>query len=154
MLLTFAVSGHGPHVQYEEFGASVDLYTNGVSRLTDKIDQGAVTTWESALWELVDRGLLAACSDSGDVYEITRKGHEAAASQLRTERSPLGPTVDQSCTTSSTSSSICCRSAGKTRCIVAARLGCKSVAQAVDPWGMQAHRHAVCLPASLHALWL
>jgi len=80
----------GGYVLYEKFGASVDLHTNGVSLLTDKFDHRAVATWESALQELVDRGLLVARGDRGEVYEITRKGYEAAASQSRTEGLPSG----------------------------------------------------------------
>ena len=87
-LLMAAASDPGGYVLYEKFGASVDLHTNGVSLLTDKFDHRAVATWESALKELVDRGLLAARGDRGEVYEITRKGYDAAASQPRTEGSP------------------------------------------------------------------
>ncbi|HTP71236.1 MAG TPA: hypothetical protein VML58_03380, partial [Burkholderiaceae bacterium] len=57
--------------------------TNGVSLLTDKSDHRAVATWESALQELVDRGLLGARGDRGEVYEITKRGYDAAASQSR-----------------------------------------------------------------------
>jgi len=73
-------------VLYEKFGASVDLHTNGVSLLTDKSDHRAVATWESALQELVDRGLLAARGERGEIYEITRKGYDAAASESRSAR--------------------------------------------------------------------
>jgi hypothetical protein len=84
-LLTAAASDPSGHVLYEKFGASVDLHTNGVSLLTDKFDHRAVATWESTLQELVDRGLLAARGDRGEVYEITRKGYEVAASQPRAD---------------------------------------------------------------------
>jgi hypothetical protein len=87
-LLAAAASDPGGYVLYEKFGSSVDLHTNGVSLLTDKFDHRAVATWESALQELVDRGLVAARGDRGEVYEITRKGYDAAASQPRTEGSP------------------------------------------------------------------
>jgi hypothetical protein len=82
-LLSGAASDPGGQVLYEKFGASVDLHTNGVSLLTDKSDHRAVAAWESALQELVDRGLFAARGDRGEVYEITRKGYDAAASQPR-----------------------------------------------------------------------
>jgi len=78
-LLMAAASDPGGYVLYEKFGARVDLHTNGVSLLTDKFDHRAVATWEAALRELVDRGLLAAHGDRGEVYEITRKGYEAAS---------------------------------------------------------------------------
>jgi len=87
-LLTAAAADPGGYVLYEKFGASVDLHTNGVSLLTDKFDHREVATWESALQELVDRGLLAARGDRGEVYEITREGYEAAASLSPTERMP------------------------------------------------------------------
>ena len=87
-MLAGAASDPGGHVLYEKFGASVDLHTNGVSLLTDKFDHRAVATWESALQELVDRGLLAARGDRGEVYEITRKGYDAAASQPKTDTLP------------------------------------------------------------------
>jgi len=87
-LLRTAASDPGGYVLYEKFGASVDLHTNGVSLLTDKFDHRAVATWESALQELVDRGLLAARGDRGEVYVITQKGNEAAASQSPTGRLP------------------------------------------------------------------
>jgi hypothetical protein len=90
-LLTAAASDPSGYVLYEKFGAGVDLHANGVSLLTDKSDHRAVATWESALQELVDSGLLAARGDRGEVYEITRKGYEAAASQSRPDGSPKGP---------------------------------------------------------------
>ena len=87
-LLAAAASDPGGHVLYEKYGASVDLHSNGVSLLTDKFDHRAVATWESALQELVDQRLLAARGDRGEVYEITRKGYEAAASQPRARALP------------------------------------------------------------------
>jgi len=85
-LLIAAAADPTGYVLYEKFGAGVDLHTNGVSLLTDKSDHRAVATWESALQELVQRGLLAARGDRGEVYEITRKGYDAAASESRTAR--------------------------------------------------------------------
>ena len=89
-LLMGAAADPSGYVLYEKFGASVDLHTNGVSLLTDKFDHHAVATWESALQELVDRGLFAARGDRGEVYEITREGYDAAASLPRTQGSPQG----------------------------------------------------------------
>jgi hypothetical protein len=80
LLVGAATDPHG-YVLYEKFGASVDLHTNGVSFLTDKFDHRAVATWDAALQELVDNGLLAARGDRGEVYEITKKGYEAASSE-------------------------------------------------------------------------
>ena len=78
-LLAGAASDPQGLVLYEKFGAGVDLHTNGVSLLTDKRDHRAVAAWEAALQELVDAGLLAARGDRGEVYEITKKGYDAAA---------------------------------------------------------------------------
>ena len=87
-LLMGAASDPGGHVLYEKFGAGVDLHTNGVSLLTDKSDHRAVANWEAALQELVERGLLAARGDRGEVYEITRKGYDAAGSASRADKTP------------------------------------------------------------------
>ncbi|HMN74924.1 MAG TPA: hypothetical protein PKC97_02585 [Burkholderiaceae bacterium] len=82
-LLMGAAADPSGRVLYEKFGAGVDLHTNDVSLLTDKSDHRAVATWEAALQELVDRGLLAARGERGEVYEITKKGYEAAGSAPR-----------------------------------------------------------------------
>jgi hypothetical protein len=87
-LLVAAASDPSGYILYEKFGASVDLHTNGISLLTDKFDHRAVANWESALKELVDLGLLAARGDRGEIYEITRKGYEAAEAEARAERLP------------------------------------------------------------------
>lgn len=79
-LLVLVAADPSGRVLYEKYGASVDLHANGQSLLTDKFDHRAVATWEAALQELVDAGLLAARGERGEVYEITRKGYEAAAS--------------------------------------------------------------------------
>ena len=79
-LLVLAAADPSGRVLYEKYGASVDLHANGQSLLTDKFDHRAVATWEAALQELVDAGLLAARGERGEVYEITRKGYGAAAS--------------------------------------------------------------------------
>lgn len=79
-LLGAAAADSDGLVIYEKFGAGVDLHSNGVSLLTDKADHRAVATWEAALQELVDRGLLAARGERGEIYEITKKGYEAAGS--------------------------------------------------------------------------
>ena len=65
-------------VLYEHYGASVDLHTNEVTLLTSKADHLAVATWESALQELVSNGLLMPQGTQGEVFEITKKGYEAA----------------------------------------------------------------------------
>lgn len=65
-------------VLFERYGAGVDLHTNGVSLLTDKADHRALALWESALRELVDRGLLIARGERGEIFEITKQGYDAA----------------------------------------------------------------------------
>jgi hypothetical protein len=65
-------------VLFERFGTGVDLHTNGVSLLTSKQDHRTLVAWESALQELVDRGLFVARGDRGEVFEITRDGYAAA----------------------------------------------------------------------------
>jgi hypothetical protein len=68
----------GGTILFERFGAGVDLHTNGESLLTDKQDHRAVASWESALQELVEQGLLTAHGDRGEVYEITKQGYDTA----------------------------------------------------------------------------
>jgi hypothetical protein len=87
-LLMAAASDPGGYVLFEKFGVSVDLHTNGVSLLTDKADHRAVAAWQAALEELVDRGLLAARGDRGEVYEITKKGYAAAGSASQPQGLP------------------------------------------------------------------
>lgn len=65
-------------VLFERFGTSVDLHTNGNSLFTDKSDHRTLATWEAALEELVREGLLVAEGDRGEIYEMTKKGYEAA----------------------------------------------------------------------------
>jgi len=79
VLLTAAAQDPGGLVLYERFGPSVDLHTNGESLFTDKADHRAMATWEAALQDLVDDGLFAARGDEGEVFEITQKGYEVAA---------------------------------------------------------------------------
>jgi hypothetical protein len=64
-------------VLFERYGASVDLHTNDKSLLTSK-DRRALALWESALQELVKGDLLVARGDRGEVFEITKKGYDAA----------------------------------------------------------------------------
>jgi len=77
-LLKGAAADPGGQISFERYGEGVDLHTNGVSLLTSKADHRAVATWESALQELVDRGMLVALGDRGEMFEITRQGYEAA----------------------------------------------------------------------------
>ena len=65
-------------VLFEQYGASVDLHTNGISFFTDKADHRALAVWKSALQELVKDDLLVARGDHGEIYEITKKGYDVA----------------------------------------------------------------------------
>ena len=65
-------------VIYEQYGAGVDLHTNGISYLTDKADHEAVANWEAALQELVMAGYLTDRGGHGEVFEITKAGYEKA----------------------------------------------------------------------------
>lgn len=77
-LLKEAAQDAGGVVLFERFGAGVDLHTNNKSLLTDK-DPRALATWESALQELVKHELLVARGERGEVFEVTKKGYDAAA---------------------------------------------------------------------------
>jgi hypothetical protein len=78
-LLREAARDPGGLVLFERYGAGVDLHTNGVSLLTDRSDHRVLVAWESAVQELVDRGLLVMRGDRGEVFEITRDGYDVAA---------------------------------------------------------------------------
>lgn len=65
-------------ILFERYGASVDLHTNGESLLTSKEDHHALATWESALRELVTGGLITDRGERGEVFEITKRGYDAA----------------------------------------------------------------------------
>jgi len=77
-LLAGAAEDPAGLVLFERYGTSVDLHTNGESLLTRKDDHRLMAQWESALQELVDAGLLVAQGERGEVFEITRRGYEAA----------------------------------------------------------------------------
>lgn len=79
-ILKEAALDPGGLVLFERFGAAVDLQSNGTSFLTSKVDHRLLVTWESALQELVDKGLLASQDQSGQVFEITKKGYDVAKS--------------------------------------------------------------------------
>jgi len=65
-------------VLFERYGASVDLHTNNESLLTSKADHQVLVSWEAALQELVEKGLLDAHGDNGEIFEITKKGYDVA----------------------------------------------------------------------------
>ena len=77
-LLEKVAQDPGGRVLFERYGASVDLHTNGESLLTSKEDHRAMASWESALQELVQAGLLTAHGDPAEVFVITKQGYDAA----------------------------------------------------------------------------
>lgn len=78
MLLEGAASDPSGLILFERYGDSVDLHTNGKSLLTSKADHRVLVMWEAAIQELIDAGLLQAHGDKGEIFEITKKGYEAA----------------------------------------------------------------------------
>jgi len=78
IILTGAAKDPSGLVLFEHYGASVDLHTNNESLLTSKADHELLAMWEAALQELVQRGLLTARGDSGEIFEITKQGYDAA----------------------------------------------------------------------------
>lgn len=79
-ILAEAAEDPGGLVAFERFGASVDLHSNGVSLFTDKGDHRALVKWEAAIEQLIEHKLLVALGDRGDLFEITKKGYDVAAS--------------------------------------------------------------------------
>jgi len=77
-ILTTAAQDPAGQVLFERYGASVDLHSNGVSLFTDKGDHRTMVTWEAALDELVQQGLLVNWGGNGEIFELTRQGYEAA----------------------------------------------------------------------------
>ena len=78
ILLTTAAKDPAGLVLFERFGTSVDLHSNGSSLFTDKGDHQTLVTWESALDELTQQGLLVALGDRGEMFEITKQGYDVA----------------------------------------------------------------------------
>jgi hypothetical protein len=77
LLLKEAVSDPAGIVMLLRHGGGTDLEVNGKNLISDQ-GRRALATWESALQELVDAQLLAARGESGEVFEITKQGYEAA----------------------------------------------------------------------------
>lgn len=79
ILLKGAAADPSGLILFERYGASVNLHTNSVNLLTSKYDHRALALWESALRELVNNGLLISHGERGEVFEITKQGHDVAA---------------------------------------------------------------------------
>jgi hypothetical protein len=78
ILLATAAKDPAGLVLFERFGTSVDLHSNGNSLFTDKGDHQTLVTWESALDELTQQGLLVALGDRREMFEITKQGYDVA----------------------------------------------------------------------------
>ena len=80
LLLKEAASDPAGIVQFAHYGTGDELVTNDKNLLPDnnRSDPRATAAWEAALKELVDGGLLAARGTAWEVFEVTKKGYDAA----------------------------------------------------------------------------
>jgi len=67
-------------VQFAHYGVGDELVTNDRNLLPDnnRADPRTMAAWEAALKELVDGGLLAARGAAWEIFDVTKKGHDAA----------------------------------------------------------------------------
>lgn len=79
ILLREAAADPAGIVLFAHYGAGSELTTNDKSLLPDQ-SRRTLAAWEAALQQLVDAGLLAARGEAGEVFEMTQKGYDAAAS--------------------------------------------------------------------------
>jgi hypothetical protein len=79
-LLKEAAADPAGAVQFAHYGMGDELITNDKNLLPDNNRADARTTaaWEAALKELVDGGLLAARGTAGEIFDVTKKGYDAA----------------------------------------------------------------------------
>ena len=78
-LLAEAAADPSGLVVFERYGEGVDLHSNGVSLFTDKANHKGLATWEYAIDELIKQELLIPLGDRRELFEITKKGYDAAA---------------------------------------------------------------------------
>jgi len=80
LLLKEAAEDAAGIVQFAHYGTGDELVTNDKNLLPDnnRTDPRANAAWEAALKELVDGGLLAARGTSWEIFEVTKKGYDAA----------------------------------------------------------------------------
>jgi hypothetical protein len=64
-------------VTYVRYGTGPELVAGERSMLPDQ-SRRTVATWEAALQELTAAGLLAARGESGEIFEVTRRGFDVA----------------------------------------------------------------------------
>ena len=80
-LLKEAAADPAGTVVFFRYGEGVDLETNGKNFIRDQSHRG-VAIWESAVQELVDRELLIARGNNWEIFEVTKKGYDAAEQLL------------------------------------------------------------------------
>ncbi len=80
LLLKEAAQDAAGIVQFAHYGTGDELVTNDKNLVPDnnRADPRATAAWEAALKELVDGGLLAARGTSWEIFEVTKKGYDAA----------------------------------------------------------------------------
>ena len=80
LLLKEAAADPAGIVQFAHYGTGDELVTNDKNLLPDqnRLDSRATATWKSALQELVDGGWLVARGTSWEIFEVTKKGYDAA----------------------------------------------------------------------------
>ena len=80
LLLTEAATDPAGIVQFVHYDTSDELVTNDKNLLLDNNRSAprAMAAWEAALKELVDGGLLAARGTGWEIFEVTKKGYDAA----------------------------------------------------------------------------
>jgi hypothetical protein len=79
-LLKEAAADPAGIVRFAHHGTGDELVTNDRNLLPDNNRADARTTaaWEAALKELVAGGLLAARGTAGEIFDVTKKGYDAA----------------------------------------------------------------------------
>jgi hypothetical protein len=79
-LLKEAAADPAGIVQFAHYGTGDELVTNDKNLLPDnnRTEPRATAAWEAALKELVDGGLLTARGTSWEIFEVTKRGYDAA----------------------------------------------------------------------------
>jgi hypothetical protein len=77
VLLREAAADEGGMVTYVHYGAGSEMTANDRNLLPDQSPR-TLATWEGALKELLDAGLVSANSPDAEIFRVTREGFEAA----------------------------------------------------------------------------
>lgn len=80
LLLKEAAADPAGIVQFAHYGMGDELITNDKNLLpaNNRADPRTTAAWEAALKELVDGGLLAARGTAWEIFDVTKKGYDAA----------------------------------------------------------------------------